>query len=417
MAVNAHRSFNGSQDDTYLRQLRVPDETAGEMRGARDEVRETLRTGFQDWKRNLNEGTAQGDLVVALDEGQSAPIGTPKFRMQGSMSYHTANDPAHKPPQQIDLDDGMFLPVSFLDQDSGIRPALVSAAYFRVVEEALGPLCDEKGWTLVTDKASCVRIELNEECHLDVALYAVPDDEFETLIETAANSRNDITVDGAFAQLEILDEAYASLDSDQMVLAHRKKGWMPSDPRELEDWFKEAVSDYGPQVRTVSRYLKGWRDQEWEDCRLSSIALMSATVTVFEENGAKAFEGRDDLALLAVAKRLPTILEGRIANPRVEGVFLDDGWSPNERKGFVSGAHTLANVLTDAIEHSTSASFTVDRLQSVLGHRVPDDETLVTVEADGASESLTAPAVAKLFKDDDADARKAVEMDGDERYG
>jgi len=417
MAVIAHRLFNGSHKHAYLRQLKVPDETIEELREARDNIRRTLRAGFRDWNRDLQKGDNNSDLVVSLAADQEPFVGTPKFRMQGSQSYHTANDPAHKPPQQVDLDDGMFMPVSFLEQGGAMRPALVSAAYFKVVERALAPLCEANNWDLVTDRASCVRVELNNVCHVDIALYAVPDQEFRTLVESSENVRGGMSFDGAFNQLEFLDEAYERLSSDQMMLAHRKKGWWPSDPRKLEDWFKEAVEEFGPQVRYVSRYLKGWRDEEWECSRLSSIALMSATVTVFEENGSGTFDGRDDLALLAVAKRLPEILEGRIPNPRVDGVYLDDGWSLEERAQFVAGARSLANALTDAIKNSTSASFTIERLQSPLGERLPDDVTLVVVETSSESEAVPAPAVATLFRDDDADARPAVQTGGDERYG
>lgn len=417
MAVNAHRSFNGSHEHAYLHQLKVPDETIDEMREARDSIRQTLRAAFHDWSRNLNQEGNDSDLVVNSPIDQESLVGTPKFRMQGSQSYYTANDPAHKPPQQIDLDDGMFLPVSFLEQGGKTHPVLVSAAYFKVVERALEPLCKANDWKLVTDRASCVRVELNNECHVDIALYAVPDQEFQTLIEKSEHARIEMSADNALDRLEILDEAYARLRSDQMMLAHRKNGWMPSDPRELEDWFKGAVEDFGYQVRYVSRYLKGWRDEEWESSRLSSIALMSAAVTVFGENGAHAFDGRDDLALLAVAKRLPDILGDRIPNPRVDGVYLDDGWSSEERAQFVEGARGLAGALTDALENSTSANFTIECLQSRLGDRLPNDRSLVIVEKSNASEAPSAPAVVGLFKDEDADARPAVRTGGDERYG
>jgi hypothetical protein len=62
------------------------------------------------------------------------------------------------------------------------------------------------------------------------------------------------------------------------MLAHRDEGWKPSDPRKLEEWFRAAVRQHGEQLRRVCRYLKNWRDNRWEGCRLSSIALMACTV-------------------------------------------------------------------------------------------------------------------------------------------
>ncbi|QIK40510.1 hypothetical protein [Pontivivens nitratireducens] len=107
------------------------------------------------------------------------------------------------------------------------------------------------------------------------------------------------------AELRIEDTAYRMLSHDEMMLAHRNEGWMKSDPRKLEDWFVDAVKQYGEQVRTVSRYLKGWKDFQWPKGRLASITLMAAVVSVFEKTSAAIASDRDDLALLRVAQDLP----------------------------------------------------------------------------------------------------------------
>ena len=97
--------------------------------------------------------------------------------MQGSFAYRTLNEPAHNPPQEIDLDDGVFVPVSFLNDSGRARPALISSGYFAAVEALPAPICVLNGWKLIDDKPSCVRVELDGSAHIDLALYAIPDAE------------------------------------------------------------------------------------------------------------------------------------------------------------------------------------------------------------------------------------------------
>lgn len=417
MAVNAHRAFNGSHEEAFLNQIKLPDEDKNGLRAARDEIRSALKQGLRDWPTLIEESVFLKDGLRA----STVAVQTPKFRMQGSFSYHTVNDPAQKPPQEVDLDDGMFLPVSFLEENGGRNPAIVSSAYFTAVETILTSLCQAKGWTL-TEKASCVRVLISRKAHVDVALYAIPDSEFETLVELSARTKDSVTAHDLRESLEFAASTYRGLNADQIMLAHRDKGWIASDPRKLEDWFTEAVRTYGDQVRFVSRYLKAWRDEEWPDARLASIALMSATVTVFEDPLADRtlLEGRDDLALLSVAERLPDILRSPIPNPVVEGERLDQGWSDGERQTFVEGAERLSNSLRDAISASSSAALTVELLRESLGERLPDDAELIEVITGLETKSAVgAPAVLAtgLFSSDvSAEEREAVKLDGDERY-
>ena len=255
-------------------------------------------------------------MLFEAAAAQSAPASLkPKFKMQGSFAYRTLNEPAHTPPQEIDLDDGIFVPVSFLNDNGRSHPALISSGYFRAVEALLTPVCRERSWTLVTDKPSCVRVELDDGAHIDFALYAIPDEEFEELVETEVLAKAMGAQDRAMLteQIELAEDLYRGLREDQIMLAHREEGWKPSDPRKLEDWFRAALRKHGEQLRRVCRYLKGWRDYNWEACRLSSIALMACVVTTYDEAAQAPADNRDDLALLEIADRLPDLLRGRIA--------------------------------------------------------------------------------------------------------
>lgn len=417
MSVNAHRIFNGYSEHAFLNRIKLPENDRSLLREVRDEIRNTLKITLPEWASVI-------DRTKFLSEAanfEKFKIKTPKFRMQGSFSYSTVNDPAQIPPQEVDLDDGMFLPVSFLEDKGGRNPAIVSQAYFQVVEQILIPLCKQRGWEL-KEKASCVRVQVNNKAHVDIALYAIPDSDFETFIELNTNVQDAHSRKMLLESAEFTADFYRGLPADQIMLAHREHGWMASDPRKLEDWFIEAVRTHGEQVRYISRYLKAWRDQEWSAARLASIALMYASVSLYNDNNIdpKKFENRDDLALLAVAERLPNILQNKIPNPVVESARLDQGWTDNERLEFVEGAKRLVISLREAILHSSSSNNTINHLRDRFGQRISDNHDFVEIEKKSDVHSAVAmPAILPtgLFAPVAVDVEKeAVKLGGDERW-
>ena len=340
--------------------------------------------------------------------------------MQGSFAYRTLNEPARTPPQEIDLDDGIFVPVSFLNNNGRSYPALISSGYFRAVEALLTPICRERGWTLITDKPSCVRVELDDSSHIDFALYAIPDDEFEQLVETEVLAKAMNAQDRAMLteQIELAEDLYRGLREDQIMLAHREEGWKPSDPRKLEDWFRAALRAHGEQLRRVCRYLKGWRDYHWEACRLSSIALMACVVTTYDKAVQAPADNRDDLALLDLADRLPDLFRGRIANPVVEGQYLDEGWAEDDRQAFIREAQGLRDRLREAIDGTDSPPRALASLVRAFGERLPEDHSLIKAEE---PTKIAAPAVltSGLVKQmgGEREPQQAVKREGDRRYG
>ena len=315
--------------------------------------------------------------------------------MQGSLAYGTLNDPAQKPPQEMDLDDGLFLPVSFLAGNGQSHPALISQGLFFVVENALEKLCQrKKGWTLDRSKPSCVRVCLPGHAHVDVALYSIPDAEFD---ELSRRMLKEATYDEQ--GLEIHEWLYHQLPASQIMLAHRHDGWKPSDPRELENWFRKAISRHetrGEVLRRVCRYLKAWRDFQWRECKLSSIALMACAVQTFDALASALPANRDDLALEEVAKRLPEQLRHEIKNPVVDGQRLDEGWTPAMRQDYASRAHEFAAAVTAAVHQAQTATEAIQALQRVLGPRIPDDASLVRSDDEPRRSAATiegAPAI------------------------
>lgn len=414
MPVNAHKAFV-SRPSGYKFALNLSEKQEQTLRNARDDIRTEISSRFGAFAKSL------GDQVLFEDQ---APVlarsyQTPKFRMQGSFSYHTCNQPAHVPPQEIDLDDGLFMPVSYFQKGGDRSPVIQSAAYFFIVERILVPLCEKKGWQLVTDKPSCIRVKIDDTMHTDLALYSVPDADFQRILKDAQNRGVDFAT-----ELLMEDTAYRMLSQDEIMLAHRNEGWKKSDPRKLEDWFIDAVKDYGQQVRTVSRYLKGWKDFQWPKGKLASIALMAAVVSVFEKASAAIAKDRDDLALLRVAEDLPEFLGKEIPNPVVEGERLDQGWSPEERSSFVAKAKVLAERLADALTQTSDRAMAHEALKEQFGGRIPDDLTLYLPDAglETKASELAAPAALTMGMLDKTEAEysndlAAVNKQGGGRYG
>ncbi len=413
MGINANRAFhNQSTDDNYLSQLTVDDDEKKELRHVRDTLRAALIDGFANVTQIVERRELFEAAALQTFAADAAPTLRPKFRMQGSWSYDTLNCTTHEPPQEIDLDDGMFLPISFLAQDGSTHPAIVSRAYFVAVERILKPVCDKHGWTLDRSKSSCVRVKVRTGAHIDIALYAIPDNDFTELVEKAdaASFRSF----AAFDELPAYEELYATLPDDHIMLAHREEGWKPSDPRKLEDWFRAAIGRHGYQLRRVCRYLKAWRDFRWPGCRLSSIALMACAVTAFDEAHGQFDNARDDKALLIVADRLPTLLSGAIANPVVDGQRLDEQWGDG-RADFVAQARTLGDTLRSVLASSNRGA-AVAGLVALLGGYMPADIDYLSLEGlDGAPTILKLGLVKELG--DEPEARESVKVGGDERYG
>lgn len=388
---NAHKLFHGAPDvSDFWTASRIDEDRITTLRDTRDVARKAIAEGFKEWGHFVkNEAFLE---LAYVRHPEALPSLRPKFRGQGSYKYGTMNEPAHQPPQQVDFDDGVFLPTSFVRLRGGLEPAspiVTSDGYFRLVERILAPLCEKNGWELDTSKPSCVRIVIDDSTHLDFALYAVPDEEFAGMTETAMQKAELAQDERA---LRINEKVYRELDPNQIMLAHRTEGWKESDPRQLEEWFQGAVDTHGEQIRRVCRYLKAWRDFNWaEGCKLSSITLMACTVAAFDAVKGSINDKRDDAALLIVARKLPDYfgdLKG-IANPVLPDLPLNDNWDKECRTAYIRQADRLVERLSSAIENSESCQDTIAQLVDVFGHRIPDDASLVT--------EISAEAVVKQY--------------------
>lgn len=368
--------YTETTDDCLLSSLELSDTERAYIAEAKEDVRNCLRAGIPRFLRL---------------KGYEVEVPKPRFFTQGSWAYKTLNAPAHIPPQQSDCDDGAYLPISFLKATR--KPSLASAIFFEAAEAALAELVETRSrlsWRLIKDKDTCIRVEISETAHIDIPLYSIPDEEYVTLTR-AANMHGYVSLDEAFSARRT--ESWAALPTDQVMLAHRKENWVSSDPRPVKKWFIEQVQDQGEQLRRIVRYLKAYRDWQWQSGGPSSILLMAAAAPLFSK-----IRERDDLALLEVLKELPGALRAGVNNPVDDSESLTARLDANEVEEAARKFEELEENLNGAVNASDAHSACL-WLRKMFGPRFPMRTDLVKVTTVAATIAAipAQPAVASEF--------------------
>jgi hypothetical protein len=353
-------------EQALLDKLELRPERRAFIARAKTDVRACLKTGIPG---------------VLRSQGYTAGVPEPRFFTQGSWAYKTLNAPAQQ-TQQADIDDGAYLPLSFVAQTA--RPSVASAVYFAATQAALAPLVKARNWKLISDKPTCVRIEIAHDAHIDIPLYAIPDHEFMNLAKAAA-LHGYLNFTEALAKAE--RDAWTKLPKNSVLLAHREKNWMVSDPRPVKDWFLAEVDAKGEQLRRVVRYLKAFRDWQWSAGGPSSILLMAAAAPVFERR-----DRRDDLALLDVAAALPDVLRDGVNNPIDATESLTKRVGPEAVEEMAKRYEQLERILRACIDARNEAQACTWMVQQ-FGPRFPEAPHRVKVASVAATIAST-PAVA-----------------------
>lgn len=359
--ANAHSLFCGLKSDlSYLAQLDIGDKSRQDLMAARGKVRITLRAAASSI--NVIDDYWQGNWHAASMRSLRAHIEV-KFMTQGSFAYKTINDPAQR-QQEIDLDDGMYVPVEFLDNG---QPALTAKGLFDFVYATLSPLARVEGWQGVVRKQNCVRVNLWDGAHLDIPIYSIPRDRFVLIKEAMATSFSDTKL----TRKSMIDNY--RLPPDKIMLARNDGTWIQSDPQKLQDWVDNRIEQFGPVFRRLCRFFKGWRDFTWSNSDLSSLCLMCAVDEALREfsndEGALPGEERDDFLILEIAKRLPKILQGEVGNPVLNSCL--NGWDDNTRRDIVAKASALSSQMETALTKTGDAEEVVKKLRISFGSRVP----------------------------------------------
>jgi len=342
--------FSSSYNDSYYGCILPSEEQKQHLTQAKNKIRDHLR-----------EGIERASITIL---GQTKKV-SPRFRTQGSWSYDTCNQPAHMPPQEMDWDLGLYLPISVWEDN---RPKIAAAVYYQLLEDLLKSLCAKEGWTLYP-KETCVRVQIGKSCHVDVPPYAAPDKEFaaiqERVLAKALSMKESAVFTEAIAFSEMPEADWDSLR--EIVLATRSGEWKPSDPGVVSDWFRHQVEEHGEQLRRLCRYFKGWRDFQWIEGGPSSVSLMICISQSF-----KPMHGRDDLALLEVARELGHKLESDLHEELIDERHDFNNLSDVDRIVAAGKAKNLYLALKGGLEASQWEKMNVLKaLQTQFGSRMP----------------------------------------------
>ncbi|MBS7815102.1 hypothetical protein J7560_06695 [Wohlfahrtiimonas chitiniclastica] len=240
----------------------------------------------------------------------------PRFWTQGSFMYDTLNRPYKTPPQEMDIDDGTYLPMQFFDDE----PAIGHQLLLLLVDASLRSLEKEHSSWKFESKETCGRIKIPaRNVHIDVPMYAIPYDKFmekEVILENLREKRATIAAyDSAVSDEELVQ--YECIDTDCVNLAVRKDDakWIISDPQDVHKWFLDACQRNGRHLRKICRVLKAWRDAgDWQiGSGPSSISLMAAVVEIADTTILDSTDfGR---IMLTIAERLPTVFHNGVESP------------------------------------------------------------------------------------------------------
>lgn len=316
---------------------------------------------------------------------------SPKFRIQGSWAYGTCNLPA-KQGQEMDFDYGVYLPVRAFEgfnPDAGASEQAKN--YFEKVELMMKDLCHQHNWLLDTSApSSCIRIKIKSNAHMDIPLYAVPDDMFDDMEE-----RNELqlSLDSATAIHESLNYSEWALEdfnikpfaeeslmdkNIQMIHMARRDGtWQESDCELIRKWFADklkSLENNGQQLRAICRYLKAWRDWQFADKSFqpSSILLMIIACKYYQYH-----PSRDDLALLSVLEELPNALNSDVYENIEEHKSEDfNRMKSHERPIAKQYADMLYQEFVASL-NNLNKSKALNYITNEWGDRIPQDESLI----------------------------------------
>lgn len=172
-----------------------------------------------------------------------------KFHWQGSFAMNTIIIPEDG---DYDIDDGIYLLVQQ-------EPEVVVSTLHRWVAEAAENHTGQKP----IDKDPCIRVRFKDGYHVDLVVYYKKE----------------------------LEHPY---------LAHKRDGWIISDPKEFMVWFN-GQADTDGQLKRIVRYFKAWADHLRGDMPNGLILTILATKNI-------VFDDRDDIAFLNTMRRIQNSL-------------------------------------------------------------------------------------------------------------
>jgi hypothetical protein len=345
-------------NDRFIDEISILPAQDEMLRAARKLVRQSIRSAFNDARTYLkNSGEIQDTDIELVSKIK------PKFMTQGSFAYKTLNAPCYL-SQEIDLDDGVYLPMSIIES----KPQANKDWFFAIVDGALEKLANSNnGWKVTKKKDTCARLILPNQAHIDVPLYAIPDERHAHMTEAMAilKAEGRQLSDAIYGEDLVAAKRYW-LDQNEVFLATRNNGWKKSDPLLIANWFRQEAA-IKKRLRRICRFLKAWRDYTWESGGPSSLTLMVCAAEAYPDDDL----GREDHVLLTIAKALVQRLGGEVCNPAVkdrEVLYPRDNINTAE---VVMAAQALADTIGTSISGANSKGQVIQKLTGRFGNRMP----------------------------------------------
>jgi hypothetical protein len=361
-SLNLHPLFTATIANCYETQVSLPSAEKSELMSARTVIRAHLRSEIPKRLAAAHVDDSIGRIV-------------PRFITQGSFAYGLVNAPAQPPRQQADLDDGVYVPLSFCENTGS--PKVVSRLLIDAVKELLAEVAKRRGWAIDTKNPNCTRLIIAADKHVDVPVYSIPDDEFHRITQDRALLEKRLYAADS-ADESSLDDVWEIMPP-RVRLAHKVLGWLDSDPRPIKDWVELQVRLKTEQLRRLIRYVKAWRDvQAWPTGDPKSILLMALVDASLERH----IDGRDDLALLEVCTNIPDQLRGAV---RIAAIPDEDLSKQLDKDGIrdsltqrIKGLHAALSACVNG-RHSPEAACQI--LQQHFGARFPNRPDRIRVDA------------------------------------
>ncbi|MGO2236012.1 MAG: CBASS cGAMP synthase [Marinomonas sp.] len=324
----------------------------------------------------------------------------PRFWTQGSFQYDTLNLPYNSPPQEIDIDDGVYLPMALFEN----KPVIAHELLLLLVDSSLKSLVAEhSGWEFEA-KRTCARIKIPEaNMHIDVPMYAIPEEQFIEKEEAVLKAFNRQVYDSSDLMLESYSNYAVDPECVNLALRDDKNKWTNSDPKIVEDWFNQSSKRIGSHLKKLCRFMKSWRDAQWQNGGgPSSISLMAATVKILDTHAHDETNFGETMKL--IANKLPETFNAGVESPDdtdEKPLFPPFSEQDLTQKEIVNRMSELESILIES-EIAPTKSASLHKINEAFGHRVSNRELIVTKPAapafkDEPSVSAKPQAISSTF--------------------
>lgn len=265
-----------------------------------------LRRGRNALRQKIRDDFKENDRKV------------PNFCGQGSFMMNTIVNPL--PGDEYDIDDGVYIN-GYSDKPKDEWPTT------KTVHNWIKDAVDGHTSTPPVDKNTCVRVIYVNDYHIDLPSYIIKD-----------------------------EVAY---------LAHKKDGWIESDPKAFTDWFIDKAQKEGEQLRSIVKYLKAWKDYK-------SVDLKGISITILAGEKFYSYENRDDKSLLGTVTNIIDMLEENFEciKPVYPNEDLFAGYSENKKEKVLDALRDFKKSINDAINEEDEETAS-EELRKQFGDRFP----------------------------------------------